>query len=68
MRDLSAAVDVYGEWVDAADAVAKENTEGDANHEGVAQSKHRPGSDALGGGDDERHSEDEGTIAVDDEH
>jgi transcription elongation factor Elf1 len=25
--DLSAAVDVYSEWVDACDAVAKENTE-----------------------------------------
>ncbi|KAJ4008791.1 hypothetical protein NW752_009916 [Fusarium irregulare] len=25
MRNLSAAVDVYGEWVDAADAVAKED-------------------------------------------
>ncbi|OAA56989.1 transcription elongation factor [Niveomyces insectorum RCEF 264] len=28
---LSAAVDVYGEWVDAADTVAKERAEGESN-------------------------------------
>ncbi|KAK5995817.1 Transcription elongation factor 1-like protein [Cladobotryum mycophilum] len=31
VQDLSAAVDVYGEWVDAADAVAKQGT-GDAGY------------------------------------
>src|SRR5436305_1339013 len=28
-KDLSAAVDVYSEWIDACDTVAKENADGD---------------------------------------
>merc|ERR1712169_157171 len=46
---LSAAVDVYGEWVDAADAVAKEDAAANDGYTGTARQR-RP---RLAGGDDE---------------
>lgn len=53
MVDLSAPVDVYADWIDACDAVAKEAagaaTERPA-HRGGAPS--RPAAAAGGGGDD----------------
>jgi transcription elongation factor Elf1 len=38
---LSAAVDVYGEWVDAADSVAKESNVGQSSYTGTARSGRR---------------------------
>ncbi|XP_044721957.1 transcription elongation factor elf1 like domain-containing protein [Hirsutella rhossiliensis] len=67
---LSAAVDVYGEWVDAADAVAKEDT-GKTGHGGLAsisgssKRDYRSGRPAAGESDDGHHAA--GVAAADDE-
>ncbi|VUC21867.1 unnamed protein product [Clonostachys rosea] len=63
---LSAAVDVYGEWVDAADAVAKE----DSSAQGYAGTARPPGrrltSKAAAGDDDDDRYEGEGIVGDDD--
>ncbi|CAG9943121.1 hypothetical protein V2G26_008128 [Clonostachys chloroleuca] len=62
---LSAAVDVYGEWVDAADAVAKE----DSSAQGYAGTARPPGrrltSKAAAGDDDDDRYEGEGIVGDD---
>ncbi|KAH7007979.1 putative transcription elongation factor [Ilyonectria destructans] len=70
---LSAAVDVYGEWVDAADAVAKEDN-AEAGYGGTSQtagSRRAPGgrSAVNDNDDDDRRSYDgDGIVADDDEY
>ncbi|CAH0053487.1 unnamed protein product [Clonostachys solani] len=63
--DLSAAVDVYGEWVDAADAVAKE----DSSAQGYAGTARPPGrrltSKAAAGDDDDDRYDGEGIVGDD---
>jgi len=51
---LSAAVDVYGEWVDAADAVAKEDS-GRPGYSGTARTptSRRTTTNRTAGGDDD---------------
>jgi transcription elongation factor Elf1 len=51
---LSAAVDVYGEWVDAADSVAKESNADNGSYSGTARSARRDETReyALGSRDD----------------
>ena len=49
-KDLSAAVDVYSEWVDACDAVAKVDGGGDFDHVrnsagGMSTARHRDGDE-----------------------
>lgn len=64
---LSAAVDVYGEWVDAADAVAKEDTT-NSRYEGSARtpkSLKRSQNDRHAGTDEEGG---EGVFADDDDY
>ncbi|KAK4078524.1 hypothetical protein Purlil1_11922 [Purpureocillium lilacinum] len=67
---LSAAVDVYGEWVDAADAVAKENT-AESGYGGTARPSARDGRGAEPSAarddddDDERRYEGDGIVADD---
>ncbi|KAF7562568.1 hypothetical protein G7046_g1550 [Stylonectria norvegica] len=67
---LSAAVDVYGEWVDAADAVAKEDN-AEAEYAGMSRtsgSRRAPGGRAGGDDDDdERRSYGGDRIAADDD-
>ncbi|POR33440.1 Transcription elongation factor 1 [Tolypocladium paradoxum] len=67
---LSAAVDVYGEWVDAADAVAKEAT-GDVDYEGItrtpASSRRYPDGAAPAGEDGDEGRYHGGGIGADDE-
>ncbi|KAL2114602.1 hypothetical protein VUR80DRAFT_4585 [Thermomyces stellatus] len=53
---LSEAVDVYGEWVDAADMVAKEDErrkELDAGARSYARKSQRQGDEALAGDEDD---------------
>ncbi|KFH46271.1 Transcription elongation factor-like protein [Hapsidospora chrysogenum ATCC 11550] len=52
---LSAAVDVYGEWVDAADAVAQEDTGGRPGYSGSARTptSRRTTTNRAAGGDDD---------------
>ncbi|OAA44917.1 hypothetical protein NOR_03671 [Metarhizium rileyi] len=69
---LSAAVDVYGEWVDAADAVAKADTV-NGNYDGTARlfdaNKRNQSSRATQGDDDDgAHYGGEGIIADDEEY
>ncbi|CAM1508532.1 Fc.00g053800.m01.CDS01 [Cosmosporella sp. VM-42] len=69
---LSAAVDVYGEWVDAAEAVAKE----DNANTGYAGTSKTAGARRTTGGratadeddDDRRSYEGDGIVADDDEY
>ncbi|KAI0119239.1 Elf1-domain-containing protein [Daldinia grandis] len=67
---LSAPVDVYSEWIDAADAVAKDNTTGGAS--GSAPG-YRLGSKQSAAGrydddEDDRGYEGEGVVGDDDEY
>ncbi|OAR00539.1 hypothetical protein LLEC1_00500 [Akanthomyces lecanii] len=67
--DLSAAVDVYGEWVDAAEAVAKEDS-ARASYTGTtkAPSSRRDGGEEDAISDrDEPHRYRGGGIVADDE-
>ncbi|PNY24498.1 Transcription elongation factor 1 [Tolypocladium capitatum] len=71
LLDLSAAVDVYGEWVDAADTVAKEAT-GDVGYEGItrtpASSKRYPNGAAPADEHDEGRYQGDGIDADDEEY
>lgn len=61
--DLSAAVDVYSDWVDACDAVAKEDVEDRA---GDFAPSRTPAAGRLGGGRARDEEDDEDDI-IDDE-
>ncbi|KAK7443845.1 hypothetical protein Landi51_08804 [Colletotrichum acutatum] len=66
--DLSAAVDVYGEWVDAADAVAKEaGPAGGSNHK-TSSARRAPPSRPVDDDDDDRRYGGEGIDMDDDEY
>ncbi|KAK1464563.1 hypothetical protein CCUS01_07809 [Colletotrichum cuscutae] len=66
--DLSAAVDVYGEWVDAADAVAKEaGPVGGSNHK-TSSARRPPTSRPVDDDDDDRRYGGEGIDMDDDEY
>ncbi|KAI1256277.1 hypothetical protein MGN70_002440 [Eutypa lata] len=64
---LSAAVDVYSEWVDAADAVAKEDagTRGSASASGYRQGRRQSAAEED---EDDRRYEGDGIVADDDEY
>jgi len=66
-QDLSAAVDVYGEWVDAADAVAKEDSAAAAaNYGGTSRpAGRRLTNRATADDDDERQYDGEGIVGDD---
>ncbi|CAH0024041.1 unnamed protein product [Clonostachys rhizophaga] len=62
---LSAAVDVYGEWVDAADAVAKEDSSAQGYTGTARPSGRRLTSKAAAGDDDDDRYEGEGIVGDD---
>jgi transcription elongation factor Elf1 len=64
---LSAAVDVYGEWVDAADAVAKEGNK-DVGYQGAGRIPNSGRARGTIDDDDDRRYEGEGIVADDDEY
>ncbi|OAA66216.1 hypothetical protein ISF_04054 [Cordyceps fumosorosea ARSEF 2679] len=65
---LSAAVDVYGEWVDAAEAVAKEDS-ARASYTGTARAsrRDRDAEDATSDRDESRQYSGDGIVADDDD-
>ncbi|KAF5138482.1 hypothetical protein E5D57_002268 [Metarhizium anisopliae] len=71
--DLSAAVDVYGEWVDAADAVAKADTAAGNYGSTTARAfnatkRSQSGRAAQGEDEDDAHYEGDGVVADDEEY
>jgi transcription elongation factor Elf1 len=62
--DLSAAVDVYSDWVDACDAVAKEDVE---DRGGEYAPSHSPAARRPSGGRARDEEDDEDDIIDDDE-
>ncbi|KAK9442830.1 Transcription elongation factor 1 [Metarhizium brunneum] len=70
---LSAAVDVYGEWVDAADAVAKADTAAGNYGSTTARAfnatkRSQSGRAAQGEDEDDAHYEGDGVVADDEEY
>ncbi|KAK5662743.1 hypothetical protein OQA88_6150 [Cercophora sp. LCS_1] len=68
---LSAAVDVYSEWVDAADAVAQEggaNDDSRGSGRRLMSGRQKEKADAYDDEDDERGYGDEGVVADDDDY
>ncbi|KAI5862846.1 Elf1-domain-containing protein [Durotheca rogersii] len=66
---LSAAVDVYSEWVDAADAVAKDNdgTSGPASSSAYRRGSKPSAVDRYGDDEEDRRYEGDGIVPDDDE-
>lgn len=62
---LSAPVDVYSEWVDAADAVAKDDTVGRGSGSSANRGTRQPAGDDD---EDDRRYEGDGIVADDDEY
>jgi transcription elongation factor Elf1 len=58
IADLSAAVDVYSDWVDACDAVAKEGEE-DGGHGGNYAPSRAPARPSAGRARDEEEDDDD---------
>ena len=56
--DLSAAVDVYSEWVDACDAVAQGTGDADGGEHAPARAPIRPGGAKPGNEDDDDDADD----------
>ena len=63
--DLSAAVDVYSDWVDACDAVAKEDVNEGAGGGGEYAPSRAPVARAAGRGREEEEEDDDGFIEDD---
>ena len=66
--DLSAAVDVYSEWVDACDAVAQGTTEGDGGEQAPARAQAKPGQGRQRQEEEEENDDDRDLIDDTDDH
>ncbi|ETS76717.1 hypothetical protein PFICI_12104 [Pestalotiopsis fici W106-1] len=64
---LSAPIDIYSEWVDAADAVAKEEA-GNPTRTQASNSRSKQAADRYDDDEDDRRYEGEGIVDDDDEY
>ncbi|KAK6075323.1 hypothetical protein SCUP234_07769 [Seiridium cupressi] len=65
---LSAPIDIYSEWVDAADAVAKEEAAGAPRALASSSQARQTAEDRYDDDEDDRRYEGEGIVADDDEY